>query len=62
VDVLLGRHRAIALNPRILTYLSTLTGIKDQVNAIFVTSIGILFFLCFYIIIRIEEMHQRRRA
>lgn len=49
----------IALRPDVLSYLSTLTGIKDQVNAIFVTSIGILFFLVFYIIIRIEELHQR---
>jgi hypothetical protein len=55
-----GGIAAIALYPRILTYLSTLTGIRDQVNAIFVTSIGILFFLCFYIIIRIEELHQRQ--
>lgn len=50
----------IALEPGILSYLSALTGIKDQVNAIFVTSIGILFFMVFYIIIRLEEMNQRQ--
>ncbi len=54
-----GGIALIALKPDVLSYLSTLTGIKDQVNAIFVTSIGILFFLVFYIIIRIEELHQR---
>lgn len=54
-----GGIALIALKPDILSYLSTLTGIKDQVNAIFVTSIGILFFLVFYIIVRIEELHQR---
>ncbi len=49
----------IALKPDVLSYLSVATGIKDQVNAIFVTSIGILFFFVFYVIIRIEELHQR---
>ncbi len=55
-----GGIALIALRPGILSYLSTITGIRDQVNAIFVTSIGILFFLCFYIIVRIEELHQRQ--
>lgn len=50
----------IALKPGILTYLSAITGIKDQVNAIFVTSIGILFFMVFYIVIRMEEMNHRQ--
>ncbi len=50
----------IALEPQVLGYLSALTGIKDQVNAIFVTSIGILFFLVFYIVVRLEEMDQRQ--
>ena len=50
----------IALEPGVLSYLSALTGIKDQVNAIFVTSIGILFFLVFYIVIRLEEINHRQ--
>lgn len=49
----------IAFAPRSLSYLSALTGIKDQENAIIVTSIGILFFMVFYIVIRLEEMSHR---
>ena len=50
----------VAFKPDILGYLSALTGIKDQVNAIFVTSIGMLFFLAFYLVLRLEELHQRQ--
>lgn len=50
----------IALYPGLLSYLTAITGIKDQVNAVFVTSIGILFFLAFYIIVRLEELSQRQ--
>lgn len=50
----------IAIEPGVLTYLSAVTGIKDQVNAIFVTSIGILFFMVFYIVIRLEEINHRQ--
>lgn len=55
-----GGIALVAAFPDILGYLSALTGIKDQVNAIFVTSIGILFFMVFYMIIRMEEMSQRQ--
>lgn len=50
----------IAFKPDILGYLSAVTGIKDQVNAIFVTSIGILFFMVFYLVIRLEELNHRQ--
>jgi len=50
----------VAFWPGILGYLSAATGIKDQVNAVLVTCIGILFFMVFYIIIRLEEMGQRQ--
>ncbi|OGJ57762.1 hypothetical protein A3H22_02325 [Candidatus Peribacteria bacterium RIFCSPLOWO2_12_FULL_55_15] len=50
----------IAFYPDILTYLTAATGIKDQVNAILVTCIGILFFMVFYMIMRLEEMEQRQ--
>jgi hypothetical protein len=50
----------VALKPGILTYLSAITGVKDQVNAFFATAIGILFFFMFYIIVRMEEMNQRQ--
>lgn len=51
---------AIAAYPTLLTYLTAITGIKNQTNAVLVTSIGILFFFVFWIIIRIEEMEQRQ--
>jgi len=50
----------VALKPGVLTYLSVITGVKSQVNAFFATSIGILFFLMFYVIVRMEEMNQRQ--
>src|SRR3989338_11396583 len=50
----------IAFYPDILTYLTAVTGIKDQVNAILVTCIGILFFMVFYVIMRLEEIDQRQ--
>ena len=50
----------VALRPGVLTYLSVITGVKDQVNAFFATAIGILFFLMFYIIVRLEELNQRQ--
>jgi hypothetical protein len=55
-----GGIGVLALFPSFLSFLALATGIKDQVNAVFVTSIGILFFLIFYLIIRIEEMEQRQ--
>lgn len=55
-----GAIAGIALEPGVLSYLSAATGIKDQVNAIIVTSIGILFFLVFFVVMRIEELHQRQ--
>ncbi len=55
-----GIIAGIALEPQVLGYLTALTGIKDQVNAIFVTLIGILFFLVFAIIVRLEELNQRQ--
>ena len=50
----------IALYPAALSYLTAVTGIKDQVNAILVTFLGILFFVVFYLIIRVEELEQRQ--
>ena len=54
-----GAIAAIALFPTFLTYLSTITGIVNHENAAIVTFLGILFFMVFYIIIRIEELEQR---
>lgn len=55
-----GSIALIAFYPGILTYLTAVTGIKDQVNAILVTSIGILFFMVFYLVVRLEDLEQRQ--
>jgi hypothetical protein len=55
-----GSLSFIALKPGTLSYLSFITGIKNQENAVIVTAIGILFFLLFYLIIRVEELNQRQ--
>jgi hypothetical protein len=55
-----GAIAAIALFPSLLGYLTAVTGIKSQVNAVLATSIGILFFFVFYLIIRMEELEQRQ--
>lgn len=49
----------VALFPNVLTYLSIVTGIKNQESAVLVTFLGILFFIVFSLIIRIEELEQR---
>lgn len=55
-----GAVACIALFPNALIYLQFVTGIKSQVNAILVTSIGLLFFMIFYIVMRIETLEQRQ--
>lgn len=55
-----GSIALIAFYPGVLTYLTAVTGIKDQVNAILVTSIGILFFMVFYLVVRLEDLEQRQ--
>lgn len=50
----------IAIFPWSLSYLTAITGIKSQENAVVVTSLGILFFLVFYMVIRLEELEQRQ--
>jgi len=54
-----GLVAVIALYPKVLTYLSAFTGIANQENAVLVTFMGILFFMVFYIVIRLEELEQR---
>lgn len=51
---------SIALFPNVLIYLQFATGIKSQVNAILVTSIGLMFFMMFYVVMRIETLEQRQ--
>jgi hypothetical protein len=54
-----GTIAFIAFQPWVLTYLSVVTGIKDQENAVLITFLGVLFFLIFYLVIRLEELEQR---
>jgi hypothetical protein len=54
-----GGIAIIAVEPNFLSYLTALTGIKSQANAVLVTSMGILFFMMFYTIVRLEETQQR---
>jgi hypothetical protein len=49
----------ISLVPSSLQFLSTITGIKKNENAATITAIGVLFFIVFYMIIRLEELEQR---
>jgi hypothetical protein len=55
-----GAVGTIALFPSLLSYLQWVTGIKSQVNAVLVTSIGVLFFMIFYLVMRLEELEQRQ--
>ena len=55
-----GAIAVIALYPDLLSFLSFILGFKNRENAVIVISIGILFFLVFYLIIRIEELEQRQ--
>lgn len=49
----------IALFPGLLTYLTIVTGIRSQVNAVMVTAIGILTFIVFSIVVRVEQLNRR---
>lgn len=49
----------VAFAPNSLQYLSSVTGIKKNENAVTFTAIGIVFFIIFYMIMRIEELEQR---
>ena len=49
----------ISLVPSSLQYLSTMTGIKKNENAATITAIGVIFFVIFYLVMRVEELEQR---
>lgn len=55
-----GAIAMIAIYPNSIDYLTAITGIKDRENAVMVTSLGILFFIVFYLVIRIENLEQRQ--
>ncbi len=54
-----GAIAALAMFPAFISYLSAITGIANQTSAVTVTFIGILFFVVFYLVIRLEELEQR---
>ena len=49
----------ISLYPGSLQYWSALIGIKKNENALTFTAVGILFFIVFYLVMRIEELERR---
>ena len=50
----------IAIYPNSIDYLTAITGIADRENAVVVTFLGILFFVVFYLVIRLENLEQRQ--
>ncbi|MEK7218354.1 MAG: DUF2304 domain-containing protein [Patescibacteria group bacterium] len=54
-----GAISIVALYPNLLSYLSAITGIENQENAVIVTFLGVLFFMVFYLVIRLEELEQK---
>jgi len=47
------------LFPSWITFLTTWTGIRDQENAVFAIMIGILLFMVFHLLVRIEALQKR---
>jgi len=50
----------IALFPEVLDYLAFVMGFKDRQNALLITFLGILSFIIFALIVRLEELEQRQ--
>lgn len=50
----------IAIEPSSIDHFTKITGIQDRENAVMVTFLGILFFMVFYIVVRLEELEQRQ--
>src|SRR3990167_1675314 len=49
----------VVLFPSWISLLTTWTGIRDQENAVFAIAIGILLFIVFHLLIRLERLEQR---
>ena len=54
-----GAVAAMSLYPKALSYLSVVTGIANAESAAIVTFIGLLFFIVFYLVMRIEELERK---
>ncbi len=55
-----GAVAVIALYPDALDYLTAVTGVKDRENAVFITFFAVLFFIIFYLVMRLEALEQRQ--
>ncbi|MBU0458093.1 DUF2304 domain-containing protein [Patescibacteria group bacterium] len=55
-----GLVALIALFPAVMTWVSTIMGIKNRENAVFITFFGVLFFMVFYMVMRLEALEQRQ--
>jgi len=55
-----GAVASLALFPDLTDYLTQVTGVQDRENAVFVTSIGVLFFIVFYLVMRLESLEHRQ--
>ncbi|MAF20702.1 MAG: hypothetical protein CMI55_03405 [Parcubacteria group bacterium] len=55
-----GLVASLAMFPNLMNWVSAVTGIKDRENAVFITFFGVLFFIVFYLVMRLEEMEQRQ--
>lgn len=54
-----GGVTSVVLFPSWLTILTTWTGIKGQANAVFAIAIGVLLFIVFHMLVRLERMQKR---
>ncbi|HLC66148.1 hypothetical protein A3C37_01620 [Candidatus Peribacteria bacterium RIFCSPHIGHO2_02_FULL_53_20] len=55
-----GAIAYIAIEPNSIDYITIATGIHDRENAVLVTFLGILFFIVFYLVMRLESLEQRQ--
>lgn len=55
-----GAIAVIAAYPDAIDYLTTVTGIQERENAVLVTFLGVLFFIVFYVVIRVEELERKQ--
>ena len=55
-----GAIAYIAIEPNSIDYITIATGIHDRENAVLVTFLGILFFIVFYLVMRLEYLEQRQ--
>lgn len=51
---------AVAVFPNAIDYLTKITGIKNRENAVFISAIGVMFFVIFYLIMRLEEIERKQ--